>query len=615
MVNWPLELRRLYKKHSIPKRFRLHFPNGERPDILNENIEEESMVIHQRLCSQERLKFGMCEAATMECNVFDIEQKWIIDENGNRVRNPNPLRGNIKGCEVEVIQEIDISSCSSNFIAEYGKTAEDVPWPYFEVSFGKFTIESCQKTANTDTRKLTGFDALNSSVMDKSLAAWAEMYYNPYLFTGIIEDSYFQTSKNLNDILVSIILYNRIPLANSAENSILLKDEVSIFEGVGMEEGQSVPSNSKITNNIPEPYYAFNEWCGTKNKVNIPKGDYYCSVEYDRDEIQRMGEYLESLGADYRTVDELIADLNHLVVIGSTKTPGQNYLLKYKYLDAVSKNIVSGRLTSPGGMYNVAFLGGVTVTKYVNLYGMTPYGSNRVPVASFKTIKSIQLIPCNRFDEIIDTKYPVELFNTAWDHYGEMPIPAEEFTVRNLAGAILEINGLFGVMTADGMLIRKLDKSHWELSERWRLESEWELNGFADTIVEEGTQEEAWYDEDVDIGIYRTVQILKDSETVVAKYTGTSGSMVYSIENNPLISYLGLSEVQMADICKKLHAKICTSKWAPVFLGIMSRPYLEVGDRVAFYDDGMLVSTYIFDKVISGIVSMKDEIDSSLVIE
>jgi hypothetical protein len=133
--------------------------------------------------------------------------------------------------------------------------------------------------------------------------------------------------------------------------------------------------------------------------------------------------------------------------------------------------------------------------------------------------------------------------------------------------------------------------------------------------VEEGTQEEAWYDEDVDIGIYRTVQILKDSETVVAKYTGTSGSMVYSIENNPLISYLGLSEVQMADICKKLHAKICTSKWAPVFLGIMSRPYLEVGDRVAFYDDGMLVSTYIFDKITSGIVSMKDEIDSTMVTE
>lgn len=89
MLNIPEEVRNLFKDSDVRKNIRIRFPNGERPDIINDNIEEESLSFTESICSQDALKFGLCEAPVLEFSTAEIE--------------------NIKGLEIEAFIEVDVS--------------------------------------------------------------------------------------------------------------------------------------------------------------------------------------------------------------------------------------------------------------------------------------------------------------------------------------------------------------------------------------------------------------------------------------------------------------------------------------------------------------------------
>ena len=89
MLNIPEEVKELYRQNSIRKNLRIDFPNGERTNLTNENLLAESFSFTESICSQSSLKFGLCEASVVEFECFGVED--------------------IKGCKIEVYQEIDIS--------------------------------------------------------------------------------------------------------------------------------------------------------------------------------------------------------------------------------------------------------------------------------------------------------------------------------------------------------------------------------------------------------------------------------------------------------------------------------------------------------------------------
>lgn len=86
MLNIPEEIKNLFKTDGVRKNIRIHFPNGEREDITNDNILKDSFSFSERLCSRDSLKFGLCEANTLEFECFDV--------------------GNIKGFEIEASVEL-----------------------------------------------------------------------------------------------------------------------------------------------------------------------------------------------------------------------------------------------------------------------------------------------------------------------------------------------------------------------------------------------------------------------------------------------------------------------------------------------------------------------------
>lgn len=89
MLNIPEEVKKLFKTSNVKKNIRISFPNGERADITNENLIAESLSYTESVCSQESLKFGLCESSVLEFETAGI--------------------GNIKGMEITADIEINTS--------------------------------------------------------------------------------------------------------------------------------------------------------------------------------------------------------------------------------------------------------------------------------------------------------------------------------------------------------------------------------------------------------------------------------------------------------------------------------------------------------------------------
>ena len=77
MINVPQEIKDILHQDTCPKNIRIHFPNGERTDICNDQIVMDSVSFKESLCSQNSFKFGLAESPIFECEVVGIV-KYIV---------------------------------------------------------------------------------------------------------------------------------------------------------------------------------------------------------------------------------------------------------------------------------------------------------------------------------------------------------------------------------------------------------------------------------------------------------------------------------------------------------------------------------------------------------
>lgn len=148
MLNIPDSVKALYKLDACRKNFRVHFPDGELPDVKNENIVQESVHFCESVSSRDVLKFGLTEASSIEFECVGV--------------------ANMYGMTIECSSEIDCSSLSAAEIAEieagewdgeYVPLADsDLGYAYFRVPYGVFRVESCPRDHQAMAhRKVTAY--------------------------------------------------------------------------------------------------------------------------------------------------------------------------------------------------------------------------------------------------------------------------------------------------------------------------------------------------------------------------------------------------------------------------------------------------------------------------
>ena len=132
MLTVPDSIKDLLHLDSCQKNIRIHFPNGERSDICNNLIVRNTVSLTESLCSQNTLKFGLCEAPVFECEVVGV--------------------GNIKGATIEVFCEIYCDATATDAVFQ-----PDLQHYVYQIPYGVFVIQSAKRQADMNHRKITAY--------------------------------------------------------------------------------------------------------------------------------------------------------------------------------------------------------------------------------------------------------------------------------------------------------------------------------------------------------------------------------------------------------------------------------------------------------------------------
>lgn len=160
MLSIPAAIEQLIKADGTRKNFRVHFPDGELPDLTNADIVVESVKFTEDVCSGERFRFGSADASTIEFEMVGIP--------------------NIIGKTIICVMEYAVPAALQSL---YGT--------WYGIPYGVFTVDSCPRDHKAMThRKVTAYSQRFTNAFLPELESWKmsrraqkKWYYmNPYYF-------------------------------------------------------------------------------------------------------------------------------------------------------------------------------------------------------------------------------------------------------------------------------------------------------------------------------------------------------------------------------------------------------------------------------------------------
>ena len=169
MIKISEDIKKLYIEDGTPIELEVRFKDNAFPTIKGLDVLSEQMTLHESICEEEQLKFGGCNASSFELTVFN-------------------LNSGIKGYEIEPVLITN-------------KT---------EIPLGVFYVETIEKNAGKDYKKLTAYDKMR--YFDVDVKDW----YDNLAFPISI--------KNFRDSLCNYVGVEQNEAALIADNIMLTKE-------------------------------------------------------------------------------------------------------------------------------------------------------------------------------------------------------------------------------------------------------------------------------------------------------------------------------------------------------------------------------------------------------
>lgn len=169
MIKISEELKKLYIEDSTPIELEVRFKDNAFPTIKGFDVLSEQMTLHESICEEEQLKFGGCNASSFELTVFN-------------------MNSGIKGYEIEPVLITN-------------KT---------KIPLGVFYVETIEKYAGKDYKKLTAYDKMR--YFDVDVKDWYDNLTFPI------------SVKNFRDSLCNYVGVEQNEAALIADNIMLTKE-------------------------------------------------------------------------------------------------------------------------------------------------------------------------------------------------------------------------------------------------------------------------------------------------------------------------------------------------------------------------------------------------------
>jgi len=191
MIKISEEIKKLYIEDGTPIELEVRFKDNAFPTIKGSDVLSEQMTLHESICEEEQLKFGGCNASSFELTVFN-------------------LNSGIKGYEIEPV-----------LITK--KT---------EIPLGVFYVETIEKYAGKDYKKLTAYDKMR--YFDVDVKDWYDSLTFPISVKNFRDSlcNYVGVEQNEATLIVDNIMLTKELDSSNGINGLSLMKQICEISGV-----------------------------------------------------------------------------------------------------------------------------------------------------------------------------------------------------------------------------------------------------------------------------------------------------------------------------------------------------------------------------------------------
>lgn len=618
MLNISQMVKNLFKVDGLLKNIRVSFPNGEYDDICNDRLIKESLKFDESISNREEIKFGICESSQIYFECVDV--------------------GNIKGMEIKVDIEIDVTSIPVALRPEGCTTSADVPFPYYPLPLGIFVVDECKRDAGFSKRKVVAYSKSSSF---PSYDWWTPLIYQYHGGTG--------RSYNLNIMNFIIATNNEIfddsDFTASEITGFVKLNTISPFDYTKfLDESDIITFNSNngktytMIFGIGESYSFYKE---------IYPFDTYTDEAPNTNRLGRLDaftishDYEQSKNTAMTTLTNAISDAPDLVnfVFGMLDMIGlPNPIMMYRtpYWGSAGLSHI-GKTLSEGDIFilppRLVFPGTANVTIYENGTYKCNIGIAYLDSIDDLTISEITTDYDNMTVQIIPDYIDRE--TSAFSVTYEQKILY--MSMRKMAESYVELHGCFGRVNRyghfallalvnlvfDGLFPREdlfpsdtlYPKDFWLPIP---VGVDVDLPNAA--IVKEDYVKSLWYEEYfIAFGSitceFLSSEVLDDNNNPLPvlyslRWTNDDRYLNYDVSDNEIIKGNVWTKQEIVNILAPLIAALKIIKFFPHELSCKGLPYIEAGDWVLASFNGNQVKTLCLSRTLSGIQALSDKMKS-----
>ena len=580
MLTVPQEIKDLLHQDTCRKNIRIQFPNGERTDICNGLIVKDSVQFTESLCSQDTLKFGLCESPVFECETVGV--------------------GNIKGATITVLCEIYCDMSVSGAVFRPDLEAYVYPIPY-----GTFVVDSCKRQADMIHRKILAFTRLIYSPWqkDKNTLSYAQCA------CPVTTSSDYDTS-------IEKLVYEGCPSAFNRENYTWTESSFDFYPYTHNETWSAYDAQHNLINYGMTYRYALPK----ATPLPAKKASYVdCSkiVLNDIDE-DAINDFLAA--CDSAHAGSHATNLKNLL-LNSARTnrvyvSRQNIDMRCEILDPniiYCMSTADETVVATGATYVQAILVNHTTSETIASIYISFHNSSCYKI--YSTVEDVRHTPVSLPKQsCVGSIVGVNFYN-ALDAY-------EALDVQRMFSDSLELRGVFGRFGRYGIDEINI-KQLFNLTPESTLYPSSSLypEGVTGGKLLPSDYQSCWYDDDY-TKPYGTVTCeFKDSNnddyiyiyylTGFDEDTDITTYKTYDIRDNYFINLTTWTEAQIKTICETIAANIEGVTYMPVEFTGRGLPYVEAGDTFEILTKSNdSITTIVLNRTLSGEQTLTDSYKS-----
>lgn len=595
MISIPEKVQDLLKTDSIRKNFRVHFPNGERADLTNNDIVLESVQFTESICSQNEIRLGLCESPVLSFDCVGVE--------------------NINGVTIECSIEIDCSSLDAEWIQEHAQTSDDVDFPFYRIPYGVFVVQSCKRsTGRIGTRQVKAFNI--ASATDWNLTEF-EKSKERSIGSNEVGKYYISFPRIIDVILQDVNKYEW--------EDVALRDNTAYYQTGGKVE-HVLTSEGQVS-----PYYVrgyvrhkyvnirtdvANDYIHLVNAIdfeNIEDVAFNSALSGLNAKLEEMGLHFAEGGAE-RVIDSIKHNrggYSAFYVTYSGSSGGTGTARSYAVSEMIDAkvysdaSIVPGNITIPSEVY-IAIARSSSVTEYF-----------RVDIADVVSLKRAKI----GYTE--DIRIGQVMNKSVGSYYYLDSLIEDKADIRKLAEASIELLGESGKFRRDGGIeLFTLADSMGLTPSEFLTPSETLFPGSGSVTYKMENYKESWYDEAATKPYGRVSCTVRDdggTETYYyvdivdheAEDFEESKYQTYSISDNYIIQNYSFTGEQIRSFMQAIADKIRTLQYLPADLDAVGLPNMEAGDFIEVQTANGSYQTLALKQTISGIQNLLADIVSN----